>query len=416
MKYIIALAALIFTVSASAQTFKWDKKGADAGAVKKVEPSTNSKAYSERQIGLAGEYSADAAGTQTIFGERYVPTLLTASHPTLPLGSLVKVTNLSNNKTVTVRVNDKVQTCKDCLITLSAAAAEELDMNLRGRVAVERTGFSNWNPTVSGKAQAPQPATYGTVQPARTPTPGNDGPISIKGETYGWDASPSDAPATRASETGIVKPTVYREPAASPPSAPATYGSAQPTIFDKEVAPIVASNEADFIEAGAQPVVAARPATAIPAQGQPNQVAPPAPTVPYFQDGRTVAAPSDFPVPQTAVIRAAPNKASMPAPVVASSNTSANVTNANASPSSSQSTGHVIQLAAYSNLDYAKARVAELSKTGVAGVFYRTFTKDDGSTIHRVYSGFYPTRLEAQKAEAFNRSNFQLTGVVTELK
>ena len=66
----------------------------------------------------------------TANGERYNMYALTAAHKELPFGSVVKVTNLDNNKSVVVRINDRGPVPKDRGIDLSKAANEKIDCNL----------------------------------------------------------------------------------------------------------------------------------------------------------------------------------------------------------------------------------------------------------------------------------------------
>ena len=73
---------------------------------------------------LAAIYSAQ--GGPTASGEPYSPLKLTAAHRTLPFGTLVRVTNLRNGRTVVVRVNDRGPFTKGFIIDVSQAAAKEL--------------------------------------------------------------------------------------------------------------------------------------------------------------------------------------------------------------------------------------------------------------------------------------------------
>lgn len=66
----------------------------------------------------------------TANGERYNMYALTAAHKELPFGSVVKVTNLDNNKSVIVRINDRGPVPKDRDIDLSKAANEKINCNL----------------------------------------------------------------------------------------------------------------------------------------------------------------------------------------------------------------------------------------------------------------------------------------------
>ena len=79
------------------------------------------------ETGMASFYSDKFEGKITANGDTYSASKMTAAHPTLPFGTRVKVTNLSNNKSVTVTVNDRGPFVKNRIIDLSKAAAEKLD-------------------------------------------------------------------------------------------------------------------------------------------------------------------------------------------------------------------------------------------------------------------------------------------------
>lgn len=78
--------------------------------------------------GNASYYGARHHGKKTASGERFDQNALTAAHRTLPFGSRVLVTNLRNDKTVTVRINDRGPFVRGRIIDVSKKAAEQLDM------------------------------------------------------------------------------------------------------------------------------------------------------------------------------------------------------------------------------------------------------------------------------------------------
>jgi len=82
-------------------------------------------AYGE---GLASYYGAGLQGRPTANGERFDKEQLTAAHKTLPFGTCVEVTSLSNGKSVRVRVNDRGPYVGGRIIDLSEAAARELGL------------------------------------------------------------------------------------------------------------------------------------------------------------------------------------------------------------------------------------------------------------------------------------------------
>jgi rare lipoprotein A len=83
--------------------------------------------------GIASFYWQDQ---MTASGERFDPTKLTAAHPTLPMGTLVRVTHLASGRSVQVRINDRGPFKPGRVIDLSRAAAEQLDMTRQGLARV----------------------------------------------------------------------------------------------------------------------------------------------------------------------------------------------------------------------------------------------------------------------------------------
>jgi rare lipoprotein A len=75
-------------------------------------------------------------GGRTASGERSGPNQLTAAHRTLPFGTTVLVTNVSNGRSVTVRINDRGPFGRGRIIDVSIAAARELGMIGRGTAMV----------------------------------------------------------------------------------------------------------------------------------------------------------------------------------------------------------------------------------------------------------------------------------------
>lgn len=82
---------------------------------------------------VEASYYGDAfAGRPTASGETFDPELMTAAHKTLPLGTLVKVTDALSGRSVTVRVNDRGPFHGDRAIDLSEAAARHIGLAARG--------------------------------------------------------------------------------------------------------------------------------------------------------------------------------------------------------------------------------------------------------------------------------------------
>jgi rare lipoprotein A len=88
------------------------------------------------QEGIASWYGAEFDGRPTASGEPFNSADLTAAHPILPYGTVLRVTNKHNNRTVAVRVNDRGPFVAARIIDLSRAAAEVLDMLSTGTAPV----------------------------------------------------------------------------------------------------------------------------------------------------------------------------------------------------------------------------------------------------------------------------------------
>ncbi len=95
-------------------------------------------------IGGASWYGPEG-GPLTATGERYIPSGLTAAHRTLPFGTKVQVTNLRNNRSVVVRINDRGPFIRGRIIDLSDAAAAEVGIKSSGvgRVRVDILSYGN---------------------------------------------------------------------------------------------------------------------------------------------------------------------------------------------------------------------------------------------------------------------------------
>jgi rare lipoprotein A len=96
----------------------------------------NSETGAFRQEGIASWYGAEFEGRPTASGELFDPSQLTAAHPSLPFGTVLRITNKHNNKQVTVRVNDRGPFVSARIIDLSRAAAELIDMISTGTAPV----------------------------------------------------------------------------------------------------------------------------------------------------------------------------------------------------------------------------------------------------------------------------------------
>jgi rare lipoprotein A len=132
--------------------------GALAGcsAARKPKPVPVVAESGTTQTGIASWYGPGFHGRRTSSGEIYNQFDLTAAHQTLPHGTRVRVTNLTNGRTVQVRINDRGPFVDDRIIDLSYAAARQIDMIGPGTapVRMEVVG-SDWSDPVQVAAAAP---------------------------------------------------------------------------------------------------------------------------------------------------------------------------------------------------------------------------------------------------------------------
>lgn len=121
---IAACAALLLAAAPIAQA---QKAAAPAAAASTAAPAP-APAVADASQGKVAYYGRKFAGRKTASGERFNPHALTMAHKTLPFGTLVRVTHLTTNKRVVVRVNDRGPSTPDRVGDLSRAAAAKIRM------------------------------------------------------------------------------------------------------------------------------------------------------------------------------------------------------------------------------------------------------------------------------------------------
>lgn len=110
-----------------------------ASAPRSQSARTGSGTQSGAAVGVASYYGKQYHGRKTASGERFNMHALTAAHRTLPFGTHLKVTNLANDRSVVVRVNDRGPFKRDRILDVSYEAALRLQMVAAGitRVRIE---------------------------------------------------------------------------------------------------------------------------------------------------------------------------------------------------------------------------------------------------------------------------------------
>ncbi|MCU5774125.1 endolytic peptidoglycan transglycosylase RlpA [Erwiniaceae bacterium BAC15a-03b] len=153
------------------------------------------------ETGLAAWYGDEAGGNQTAIGETFDPNALTAAHPTLPLPSYVRVTNIANGRQIVVRVNDRGPYTSGRIIDLSRAAGERLNISNNTKVRVDYIKVAP-DGSVSG------PGTVGTTVakqsyalPSRPDIAG--GMTVMGGAAATTDSQPQSQPVAQSSDNSL---------------------------------------------------------------------------------------------------------------------------------------------------------------------------------------------------------------------
>ena len=168
------------------------------------------------EVGMGTMYHDSFDGSKTCTNDKYDKSKLTAAHKSIPAGTMVRVTRLSNNKSVDVRINDCGPYTKGQIIELSRAAAEVLGM--------DKTGPDKVKVEVLDAA----PATEVTARSAE-PTPAPE-PVATK---------PEPAPVTTPTPAPAEKPAVAAkpEPKPAPAEKPAVAAKPEKKVAETKAAP-----------------------------------------------------------------------------------------------------------------------------------------------------------------------------------
>ncbi|WP_202303757.1 endolytic peptidoglycan transglycosylase RlpA [Dryocola clanedunensis] len=198
------------------------------------------------QAGLAAIYDAEPGSNLTASGEPFDAMALTAAHPTLPIPSYARITNLANGRMIVVRINDRGPYGNDRVISLSRASADRLNTSNNTKVRIDpiivsqdgtmsgpgtacttiakqtyalparpdlSTGLGSASPAPTGTAQGDVRAiSNSTLQPAQTTA----APVNSGGLT----AAAAPVAAGTAVAAATTEPAATNEPAATATTAP----------------------------------------------------------------------------------------------------------------------------------------------------------------------------------------------------
>lgn len=232
MKLTLLTFCVCLGIFAQAQSFRWND-----------EADTTEKGVSTEvdYAGTAQIYPDYHEGNPTALGEVFSQQQMTAAHKKLPLGTIVKVTRLDNGLSTTVRINDRGAYCDDCVIDLSKAAAQQLDILSIGqaRVKLSIIGASSTNPTSYGAAASLTPEPKLTSRGVPPPT----SPTAYQTTLPSPNAYQVDEPRLTA-RTPVANNTpntqisaVNREPAPATPTKGITANIGEVNVIDVPISP-----------------------------------------------------------------------------------------------------------------------------------------------------------------------------------
>jgi len=127
-----------------------------------------------KQRGIASWYGSDFHGWLTANGEIYNMRAMTGAHRTLPLGTVVRVTNVKNGKQVRVRINDRGPYVNGRIIDLSYAAAQKLGMMEDGVAAISLEVVGNHGTQLMTAEDRSVTALASTESSSEQPVPNSD--------------------------------------------------------------------------------------------------------------------------------------------------------------------------------------------------------------------------------------------------
>ena len=145
--------------------------------------------YDYDETGVASWYGPGFVGHSTASGETYDQNALTAAHKTLPLPTLVRVTNLENGRQIQLRINDRGPFVNNRIIDLSRRAAQLLGMEAQGtakvrvQVMAEESRALALTAGAGQEAQGPQPVAAPTTKVTTEILPGSTAPAPAAGTT-----------------------------------------------------------------------------------------------------------------------------------------------------------------------------------------------------------------------------------------
>jgi len=222
-------------------------------------PATSLRPYRER--GIASWYGRRFHGEKTSIGEPYDMYAMTAAHPTLPLPSYARVTNVATGKSVVVRVNDRGPFLHDRIIDLSYAAARRIGIAAHGSGEVEVEAILPG--TLGQTAQAAQPplppvaaapaiaAVASAAPPTSSLPPASDANVVTTPIAPVADVMPATPVAAADAPPAVAPPSLPSAQGSAIGVTPPSLASAQASAVSVDVAPVAPMRGGYSVQLGA---------------------------------------------------------------------------------------------------------------------------------------------------------------------
>ncbi|GAC1414822.1 MAG: hypothetical protein NVSMB62_01400 [Acidobacteriaceae bacterium] len=157
-----AAAALLTALAVSASAGDVNQTALQQASTTATKPTARKHHWYE--VGIASWYGKGFQGRKTAAGERYDMNGMTCAHPTLPMGTWLKVTNLKNRQTTFVRVNDRGPIFEGRIVDLSFAAAHAVGLTGVGKVKLEAIPATDPALAQDMMAHVQMPSLFDTVR------------------------------------------------------------------------------------------------------------------------------------------------------------------------------------------------------------------------------------------------------------
>ncbi|MDX1665997.1 MAG: septal ring lytic transglycosylase RlpA family protein [Saprospiraceae bacterium] len=189
---------------------------------------------SAQEFGIATYYSDDFHGRKTAYGVRYDKNELTAAHKKHPFGTMLRVTNMDNNKSVVVKVNDRGPYISGRIIELSKAAAQRLNMLDKGLAEVKLEVVKRPAPGTEEPVRENEAKGSATSSPENYGDRSGSSSSSSSGETSSGNSSSANNPDRQRQTTEDRQSTSSSSKPASSQRSPSQTGNRGNTQTEKK--------------------------------------------------------------------------------------------------------------------------------------------------------------------------------------